>query len=39
LKGESVEKGIKNNTQVKEFLKMNFMHLRRKDFEQWKENQ
>ncbi|WP_226890081.1 hypothetical protein [Nostoc sp. MG11] len=39
LKGGQVEKGIKNNAQVKEFLKRNFMHLRRKDFEQWKENQ
>jgi hypothetical protein len=39
LKGEEVEKGIKNNIEVKEFLKRNFMHLRRKDFEQWKENQ
>jgi hypothetical protein len=39
LKGGEVEKGIKNNAQVREFLKSNFMHLRRKDFEKWKENQ
>lgn len=39
LKGESLEKGVKNNIEVKEFLKRNFMHLRRKDFEKWKESQ
>lgn len=39
LKGESVEKGIKNNAQVVKFLKRNFMHLRRKEFEKWKESQ
>lgn len=39
LKDESIKKGVKNNSQVIQFLKFNFMHLRRKNFEQWQENQ
>ncbi|MBD2535438.1 hypothetical protein H6G97_41005 [Nostoc flagelliforme FACHB-838] len=39
LKDESIKKGVKNNSQVIQFLKFNFMHLRRSNFEQWQENQ
>jgi hypothetical protein len=38
LKDESIKKGVRNNIQVIQFLKFNFMHLRRTNFEQWQEN-
>jgi hypothetical protein len=38
LKSKEIGKGVKNNAEVKEFLKINFMHLRRKDFEKWRND-